>query len=545
VGTGAAIVVTGGWQTPSMVRRVRSTAVAALSVPLAFLALLAVLVTAPQGVAGAQEEATTSVPAVADDRPALVAAVEPDPAVAPAVRLGDVWVDEAAGALDAPTFVVDVPGLAELGGRTPSPWRVSVSVGDPAGTRVRSSLVVVAGAGTTGRAEIGDGVVWTDDGEVAASLDGTLARIAVPIGSVAPGAAVWVEAEAAAEGAISVGATPAFRLDDLLGRDSDATVTASGWASVPGRAADAGFVAVGEGGPGVLVSGATIDVATTEAAPALVGGQPVTSVVDRLALGRPDPSVEGGWRRDEVAVDRSAGTITVVPADAAPVAATLGSTPWLSAVTGGGDLRAAGTVSLDLAALDAALGGPPLDRATTTVSVSRSFVLADTTALVAPSVQASIAWFDQALAPTVAAGGTSGGGDRGWLVPVVVTAGVVVLLVALAVLAARVWRRPRPAAPAVPIDLGEHRVVRDGADAPERKARQPVRPAREDLPAGGVWPAAAAPGTSAGGRRRAHATSPVEALTALFADVDQLSAEVDRILGDDDDPPGDGPQVTN
>jgi hypothetical protein len=533
---GAAIAPMGGWQTPSMARRVRSTAV---------VALLAALGAswAPMADAFAQDGPTTSVLGAGSlDRPALVAPVEPDPAVAPAVRLGDVWVDAAASGPDAPTFVVDVPGIAELGGRIPSPWRVSVSVGDPAGTRVRSSLVVVAGAGTTGRAEIGDGVVWTDDGEVDASLDGTQARIAVPIGSVAPGAAVWVEAEAAADGSIDVAATPAFRLDDLLGRDADVAVAASGWASAPGREAEGGFVAVGGGGPALLVSAGSVDVATTEVVPAQVAGLPVTELVDRLRLGRPDTSLQGGRRSDEVVIDRLAGTVSLVPVDGEPVPAELGTTPWLSGVTGGGDLRAAGAVSIDLAALDLALDGPPLDRATTAVSVSRSFVLADGTVVVAPSVQADIAWFDEALAPAPAPAAAAGEGDEGgWLVPVAVTAGVVALLAALAVLAARAWRSPRPSTPtvtisrAVPIDLDERRRAREGDDGHATDPRSSARPARADLPAGGVWPAPATSDPSTGARRAPHATSPVDALTALFADVDQLTAEVDRILGDDGD----------
>jgi hypothetical protein len=498
-------------------------------------ALLIVLVVAAAVPAGAQSGAA--------GRPALLAPFAADPAIAPAVRLGDLWVDQAAGAPDAPTFVVEVPGLVELDGSTPSPWRVSVSVGDPAGQRVRSSLVVVAGAGTAGRAEIGDGVVWADDGEVSVSVDGTLVRIAVPVGGVPAGSVVWAEAEAAADGTIDVGSTPAFLLDDLLGRGADATVTTSTWATVAGAPPGYAFVPVAAG-PGLQVSGGSIDLAA-QPAPTVAAGQPVTSVVDRVLLGRPDESAEGGWRTDAVAVDRTAGTIALVPAGGAPVPAALGSTPWLTAVTGGGDLLVAGTVSMDLAALDAVLGGPPLDRASTNVSVERTVVREDGTTLVAPSVEATIAWFDEALAAPVAPGGTSSDGDRGWVAPVAVAVGVVVLLVALGLLAMRARREPQPSAgPAVPaglaapIDLDERRWARD-ATAPA--GSEP--PTRQDLPAGGVWPAAPARGEEAG-RRRAHATSPVEALTALFADVDQLTAEVDRVLSDDKgdaSPPSGGP----
>jgi hypothetical protein len=351
----------------------------------------------------------------------------------------------------------------------------------------------------------------------------------VPAGSV-----VWAEAEAAADGTIDVGSTPAFLLDDLLGREANATLTTSTWSIVAGAPPGYAFVPVA-GGPGVQVSGGSIDLSAAQPAPTVAADQPVTSVVDRVLIGRPDESAEGGWRTDEVAVDRTAGTIALVPADAAPVPAGLGSTPWLTAVTGGGDLLAAGTVSMDIAALDAALGGPPLDRASTTVAVERTVVREDGTTLVAPSVEATIAWSDAALAAPVAPGGAASDGDRGWVVPVAVAVGVVALLVALGLLAMRARREPRPSAgPAVPaglaapIDLDERRWALD-ATVPARS--EP--PTRQDLPAGGVWPAAPAPGDEAG-RRRAHATSPVEALTALFADVDQLTAEVDRMLADDD-----------
>ena len=302
------------------------------------------------------------------------------------------------------------------------------------------------------------------------------------------------------------------------------------------------MVAVGAGGPGVLVSGGFLDVATTAPAPSVLGGQPITSLVDRVRVGRPDAAGDAGERTDEVVVDRTAGTITLVAADAPPERAELGSTPWLSGVTGGGDLLAAGTVTIDLGALDAALGGPPLDRATT-VSVQRTSSLADGSSVVARSVQADLAWFDGGSAPLAAAGAAGPGDGRSWVVPVAVAVGVAALLVALAVLAARARREPRTTPAAVtggfapPIDLDERRWARAGAAAPG--AAQPDPPAGHDLPAGGVWPAATSrPGEA--GQHRDHATSPVDALTALFADVDQLTAEVDRILADDE--PGPEPE---
>lgn len=457
---------------PSPHRTPRPTAVPAV---VALVALVVVVLAAPvlagRSPAAAQPSSTEGTTPVAPQAPPasagpsasatpLVARIAPDPAAPVPVRVQGFWVD--GGAPDRPVVVVR---FAEPFAMPTTPWRVSVSAGDPSGARVRSSLVSVGTAGVSGRAERGDGTLWDDLGGVGVSApgDGSV-RLELPVGGLPAGSEVWVEAEATDGGRIVTGSTTWFALQDVLGARSGPSLGVAGVATTDGRSDPP--VAIPGTGPTVRAVSRALELTTTDPVPTEVGGVAVTDVVDTVEVARPasdgaDPAALG--RTDLVLVDRRTGAIQLVPEGGVPVDGVPGTTPWLATGLSPTAPGAPATVTFDLEQLDLALGGPVLDRATTRVGVSRAVTLRDGRVLRTPGVLGTIEWFDDVAfggtpTPSAAPTGDADGVPVGVLVAVVVAVLVVVVVVVVLV-------RRRRSGPAGETDLRSVPLVATGSPA--------------------------------------------------------------------------------
>jgi hypothetical protein len=471
--------------------------------------------------ASGQAVDTTSLSA-AGPQPALLARVTPDPLDPPQIRVAGVSI--AGDGVDPETGAATVDVAFDAAFAVPrEPWRVSVSVGDPSGERVRASLVSVGSAGVTGRVEQGDGVQWDDLGptEVSAPGDG-LVTLRVPVADAAEDAVLWVEAEATVDAEIDVSRTPTFALVDLLGARPGPALGTSLFAVAPDDPS-ADPVRVDVPGPTVEVVGTSLEVTTTAAVPTEVDGAAVVDVIDavELAGGGPEAPVS------RLEIDRRTGEVRLGTAGAEPFVAVPGTTPWLVTPPSPTAPEAPATVTFDLEALGDVVGGPPFDRATTRVGVSRVLALDDRRILDAAGVGGTLEWFDEALSATTApAPPPPAAAEDGLPLAAFVLAGLVALAVVV-VLGALLIRRRRDGEPR-PIDR------LDPAPASVAAGVVSVVPSAEPRPSPPVTtPPTSPPPPPTTPDPAPAASEPDDPLAAFLAEVDELSARVDRLGGAD------------
>ncbi len=317
------------------------------------------------------------------------------------------------------------------------------------------------------------------------------------------------------------------------------------------------------------VVGRALELTTTAAAPTSVDGAEVVDVIDSVIVTQATPD---GPRTDRIEVDRRTGEVRLAAVGAEPFVAVPGVTPWLVNPPPATAPDSPGTVTFDLEALNDAVGGPAFDRSTTLVSADRLLALDDGRILVAAGVAATLAWFDDGLGASAPAAvpvdAAAASSPRGLLMVVAV---VLVALLAGGILARWVVLRRRARAEAAeprPIErvdaLGTESVWLDGPSSLGRRAAasglpsprtDPAHPPvdrssppveRVVVPPGPMpWPRTVGPvGTSvppptapvvpappvASGS--GESVSPVvDPLAAFLADVDALSARVDRLGG--------------
>lgn len=502
---------------------------AVLLVAVVVLAIASVL---PPSVASGQAVETSPAAGLG---PALLAAVTPDPLDPPPIQVSGVWI--AADAVDTRSGVAAVAVAFENEFEVPrEPWRVAVSVGDPRGQRVRASLVSVGSAGVSGRIEQGDGVQWDDAGptEVIATGDG-LVTIGVPIGGAVDGAVLWVEAEATIDTELVVSRTPTFPLVDLLGQRPGPAVGTSPFAVVAGER-DAQPVPVDASGLTAQVVDQVLEVTTTATPPAEADGVAVVDVIDTVTI----TDSGSGTATSRLEIDRRTGEVRLATDAAETFVAVPGTTPWLVDPPALTDPGAPSTVTFDLDALNQAVGGPPFDRSSSRVGVSRTLALDDGRILDAAGVGGTLGWFD-AAAPAPAVVASSAGGSDGVPASVWIMAGVGVVLVAMAVWL--VARRRRAAEPR-PIERLDLAFTPVAAGVP---SLAPVALRSASAPSGGasspassqVSSALTAPETPSVPMATVDEPVPVpppepgdtDPLAVFLAEVDELTARVDRLGG--------------
>jgi hypothetical protein len=479
--------------------------------------------------------------------PALEARVTPVPTDPVELRVDGFHLEDAGG---EPTVVVSFRSPFAL---PREPWTVAVSVGDPGGERTRTTLVSVAGAEPTGRTERGDGVQWQDLGaaDVVAATDAGQVRLSVPMLEASPDAVVWVDVETTRDGEIVASGSPAVALVDLRGgRPGPSLGTAAVAEVVDGG--DPGAYPLDRPGPTVRVVGRALEIATTEPAPASVDGVEVVDVIDSAVLTTQGDRIAGGEApigADRIEIDRRIGEVRLVADGAEPFVAVPGTTPWL--VQGPPPDGAPGAVVIDLDALDDAIGGVTPDRTTTRVAAERLFALDDGRILVAPGVAGTLAWFDGATAAATTPAPDVG---RGSPSPTLLAAAVAAVVVAAVVVVAW-WRRrrdpaeaddePRPIdrldallAGSAPTGPGRHEPVlvlepRPGAPAVLILGSEEADAAGSGVESGGESGAGAGEESGAGAVSEAGSgpTGTGDPLTALLAEVDELSARVDGLAG--------------
>ncbi len=410
----------------------------------AFAVVLVAVLVLPSGAgrADAQEPGVT---------PALAATVLPFDLDPPEIRVDGFRLEPATTDTPSPTVVVSFAAPFAL---PRAPWRVIVSLGDPNGEHLRTTLVSVAGAEPSGRIERGDGVQWEDLGDAAVSTDTDAGqvRLAVPVDAADAQSVMWVEAEITQEGEIVGRRTPTVALVDLQGGRPGPALGTSPFAEVA-DGGEPGARALDAPGPVVQVVGRALELTTSAPAPASVDGAAVVDVVDSVILTQ---TTSGGPRTDRIEVDRRTGEVRLVAVGAEPFVAVPGSTPWLVNPPSTTAPGAPATVTFDLEALNEAIGGPAFDRAATQVAAERLLALDDGRILVAAGVDGTLAWFDDGLGASTAGAppvedATSG--STGLLVAIVAgLVAVVVLTVVVARSLVGLTRRraeaaePRPAA---------------------------------------------------------------------------------------------------
>jgi len=454
----------------------------------------------------ADAQAGTPVDAVdvaAEPLVAVVGGFDLDPAP---VQLQSFWLDGPAGSPTATAVVVFSTAFPV----PREPWRVTVSVGDPGGRRVRASLVSVGGVGLSGLVEQGDDAPWDDGGvtEVVAAGNGVV-QIGVPVAGADPDAVVWVEAEATIDGAIVARRSPTFALVDLLGDGAGPAVGTSPYADAQGNL-DAAPVALDSPGPTVQVVGRSLEVTTSAPVPTAVDGAGVVDVIDSATITQAGGAAN---RTDRIEIDRRTGEVRLLVPGTEPVVAVPGTTAWLVNPPSSTAPGAPATVTFDLEALNEAVGGPPFDRPTTRVAAGRRLALGGGEVLATAGVGATMAWFDDTLAGPAPDASTSTGAttsSQGALV-----AGAVIVVAVLAVVLV-LWtsRRRRVAvggSGALPVE-GHDVQGRDHHDV------------GEEGPPRGDGPGASPPSTDA------------DPMAAFLADVDELIARVDRLGGTTDTP---------
>lgn len=449
-----------------------------------------------------------AVEAAAEPLVAVVGGFDLDPAP---VQLQSFWLDAPAGSPTATAVVVFSTAFPV----PREPWRVTVSVGDPGGRRVRASLVSVGGVGLSGLVEQGDDAPWDDGGvtEVVAAGNGVV-QIGVPVAGADPDAVVWVEAEATIDGAIVARRSPTFALVDLLGDGAGPAVGTSPYADAQ-RNLDAAPVALDSPGPTVQVVGRSLEVTTSAPVPTAVDGAGVVDVIDSATITQAGGAAN---RTDRIEIDRRTGEVRLLVSGTEPVVAVPGTTAWLVNPPSSTAPGAPATVTFDLEALNEAVGGPPFDRPTTRVAAGRRLALGGGEVLATAGVGATMAWFDDTLAGPAPDASTSTGAttsSRGALV-----AGAVIVVAVLAVvLVSWTSRRRRVAVGgrgALPVEaLPAEALPAEGHDVQGRDHHD----VGEEGPPRGDGPGTSPPSTEA------------DPLAAFLADVDELSARVDRLGG--------------
>ncbi len=292
---------------------------------------------------------------------------------------------------DAATMTFGVTFSAPFASPTDG-YRVSVSVGDPTAKRTRWSAKVADGQ-LVGVVESGDGVQWTSVGATAAELDpaaGTASITAQP-GTVAPGSALWVDAELPTPlgtlGAIST----YFSYDALAAPQNDPSIAGTTWGwtrDLAGARLD-GAVHFPGAPPTAAILNRALVISSPDAPPTLLLGQPVTSANDYVKFADATAAApgDGGF----VMVNRVTGDVQLfsikngvpaVIAGAGQRVVPAGAPPT--------DAPGTRTVSLDLAAVETELGLPD-DPSNVAMSVDRGLVLADGSTVSATGVAATVA----------------------------------------------------------------------------------------------------------------------------------------------------------
>jgi hypothetical protein len=513
------------------IRSSRSLAHAAAGLSLAVSMVIAALVVGPVGV-GAQ----TATPPTPFPRP-LVAFV-PAPASGPtdpALAIQTVAAGEGSGVGSGGTRRVTV-GFASSFTLPTESYRVSVVWGNPGGPQTRASMVSSAGT-TSGVVETStDGRSWTDAGATTATFGDDSVAIDASLGEASDGAGLWVQAQLGKTTTRLV-TTPVFSLDAALGRTSDGGLSATSWGSpdvaAGTEATNSAPVAFGTAAPTLSVDNKSLIVDDPAPAPTKLDGQAVTGVVDEVTFlpgYTPSGTVSG-----VVQINRTAGTIRALS----------GATGLPEDRTGGGSWIATGiaappasfaapvTVTLDLQGVTTALG-IPLDPNGTGLGLRRKVTLADGTVVVGLPVTATVGWFQTAavpseappgtLAPEVASTSETASGTSTSIVPLLAAAAVAAVLVVVAVAFLLMARRRRRLA-TVQADLfGEDGVgTRSGVPDPVREPAPDAAPDASPM-------AEPEPGRS-----------PAEVLAALDAEVEGLSARVERLgLAEEAVPPRPG-----
>jgi hypothetical protein len=338
-------------------------------------------------------------------------------------------------------------------------YKVSVVVGDPAGARVRASLVSAnAKATPTGTVESWDGGAWHTAGSTDASFTGTSAVITVPFGTAPPGGSVWVEINEGAMATPTV-TSPYFDRDALVGTATPGVQHAGTVARVTkADGTPRSEVAVVAGPPVVTLQQSTVSVSYDQAAPDQILGQRVTEATDDLRIA--GSFENGAVVTDFVRINRTDGTLTLYDGNGAVPEDRSGDRSWVApGTTGVAAGSGAATLQFDLDAIARALGITIGDD-TTGIGLTRTFALADGRIVTADGVLATPRWFGLAAPPPTTAAPAPAGPETATVAVaspetsrgrVLVVAGVVLLaLVALGVLIARRRRRTTVGVAALP-----------------------------------------------------------------------------------------------
>ena len=433
----------------------------------------------------------------------------------------------------------------------------------------------MAGAEPTGRVERGDGVQWVDSGEAVVSTDTESGevRLTLPLDAVDSEAAMWVDVETTQDGDIVGRRTPTVPLVDLRGQRPGPALGTSPYAEVA-DGGEPGAWALAAPGPTVQIVGRALELTTTAATPASVDGAGVVDVIDSAILTQATPD---GSRTDRIEVDRRTGEVRLTAVGAETFVAVPGVTPWLVNPPSATAPGSPATVTFDLEALNDAVGGPAFDRSTTQIVAERLLALDDGRILVAAGVAGTLAWFDDGLgasAPSAVSAEGATSSSTGGLLMVLVA---VLALVAGGIVARWVVVRRRQrtqAAEPRPIErvdaLGTESVWLDGPSPLGRRASSSGLPSPRTEPAdppaervvvpAGTGPAVSpptdpvvasppqpsppvAPGPSVASGSGESAAPVADPLEAFLADVDALSARVDRLGGVVPPAEADGPDV--
>ena len=507
--------------------------------------------------------------------PALAATVVPSGLDPVEIRVDGFRLESGEADAAPPTAVVS---FAEPFTLPRDPWRLIVSAGAPDGQRVRTTLVSVAGTEPAGRVERGDGVQWEDLGEavVSADTESGEVRLAVPLDAVDAQAVMWVEAEITQEGEILGRRTPTVALVDLRGERPGPALGTSPYAEFADGGAP-GALAVDAPGPVVQVVGRALELTTAAPAPGSVDGAEVVDVIDSALVTQ---ATTDGSRTDRIEVDRRTGEVRLTAVGAEPFVAVPGFTPWLVNPPSTTAPGSPATVTFDLEALNEAVGGPAFDRSTTQVAAERLIALDDGRILVAAGVNGTLAWFDDGLGastPAAAPAEVDTGASTGLLIALV--AGIVVLVAGIVVARLVVVRRRRRAEAAEPrpidrIDaLGTESVWLEGPRSLGSRASSSGLPSpgvdridalsespppsaeRVDVPASTgpttpppdlaapTSPATPKPSAEPAAGSGESSERVADPLAAFLADVDALSARVDRLGGAGSPADADEPDV--
>jgi hypothetical protein len=478
--------------------------VEALTGPLSAAAVLAVALLAIGLSAGAQTATTVPTPF-----PRPILGFVPVPASGPAdpaLAIRTVAVGEGSGIGSGGTRSVKV-GFA---GSFPLPterYRVSVVWGVPGGAETRASFVSSSGTPSGTVESSTDGRTWADGGITRATFADDSVSIDAPLGGAATGSGLWVEAQLG-EGTGAGNRTAAssvFSLDALIGQTTTDGLPATSWGRV--ESTDAAHVAAplafGNAPPTLRVDNQALVVVEPSAAPTIVGGQAVTDVVDEVTF--VPGYTPSGTASGVIQIDRTTGVVrafrgvTGLPEDRT------GDGSWVMTPPPPPPASATGpvTVTMDLPGISRALD-LPLDADGTGLGLRRKITLANGSVVVGLPVTATLGWMERAGVPTDAPPGSlasapvsdpaarSGSGGGAALIAAVVAA------VALGALGMGLARRRR--------HRQSDRFTAEILAPPVVVDRKP-EPVPEPVP----------------GR------SPAEALAAFEAQVDVLTARVDRL----------------